>query len=103
MRHGEAEKGIQNWQTKRAEPHPGGAPEAKLRSTAPCREGDSPLTGRVVPESQLFLLSKGGTMTALDMRPLAVTNTDNRIIAKCMVLAITPALELAIDKHQLAS
>ena len=51
-------------------------------------------------EALLFLLSKGGTLTPMDCRPLAVTNTDNRLLAKCMVLVTTPALNAVIGDHQ---
>ena len=51
-------------------------------------------------EALLFLISKGGTLTPMDMRPLAVTNTDNRLLAKCMVLVTTPALNAVIGEHQ---
>ena len=41
----------------------------------------------------LFLLSKKGTLTPVDTRPLSVTNTDNRIIAKIVIIAIVPAVQ----------
>jgi exonuclease III/ribonuclease HI len=40
----------------------------------------------------LYLLPKKDTMLARDTRPISVTNTDNRILAKAIVQAITPAL-----------
>jgi ribonuclease HI len=40
----------------------------------------------------LFLLPKADTMLAADTRPISVTNCDNRILAKVLVAAITPAL-----------
>ena len=61
-------------------------------------QGEPPPEG--FNEALLFLMSKGGTMTALDTRPLAVTNTDNRILAKCMVAALTEGLDAAIGEHQ---
>ena len=40
----------------------------------------------------LFLIPKKGTLLPSDTRPISVTNADNRIIAKAVVGAITPAL-----------
>lgn len=40
----------------------------------------------------LFLISKKGTLLPSDTRPISVTNTDNRIITKAVVAAITPSL-----------
>ena len=49
----------------------------------------------------LFLLPKGGTMLPLDHRPISVTNADNRLIAKALVRAITPAVqEIVCDKQR---
>ena len=65
-----------------------------------CALGRGELPPEGFNEALLFLMSKGGTLTALDTRPLAVTNTDNRILAKCMVAALTDGLDSAIGNHQ---
>ena len=60
--------------------------------------------GRLPPEGYnhglLFLISKKGTLLPSDTRPISVTNCDNRILAKAVVAAITPALLATLHKAQ---
>ena len=48
----------------------------------------------------LHLLPKTGTSLPQDTRPISVTNSDNRILAKAMVLAITPFLQAVLKRSQ---
>ena len=48
----------------------------------------------------LFLIPKTDSGLPLDTRPISVTNSINRLIAKLAVLAITPAVQHLIDKAQ---
>ena len=48
----------------------------------------------------LFLIPKTGTLLPEDTRPISVTNSDNRIIAKAIVAAITPALLVMLHRSQ---
>lgn len=48
----------------------------------------------------LFLIPKKGTLLASDTRPISVTNADNRIMAKAVVAAITPALLSTLHHSQ---
>ena len=48
----------------------------------------------------LFLIPKKGTLLPCDTRPISVTNADNRIIAKAVVAAITPALLATLHASQ---
>ena len=48
----------------------------------------------------LFLLPKKGTHLPSDTRPISVTNSDNRIIAKAVVAAITPYLQDVLEHSQ---
>ena len=48
----------------------------------------------------LFLLSKKGSLTPDDTRPLSVTNCDNRIIAKIVVFSIIPAVQKVLNIAQ---
>ena len=60
--------------------------------------------GRLPPDGfnhgLLFLLPKKGTLLPSDTRPISVTNADNRILAKAVVTAITPALQATLHKAQ---
>ena len=48
----------------------------------------------------LFLIPKKGTLLPSDTRPISVTNADNRILAKAVVSAITPALLATLHPSQ---
>ena len=48
----------------------------------------------------LFLIPKTGSGLAADTRPITVTNADNRIIAKAVVVALTPYLQHVLHKAQ---
>jgi ribonuclease HI len=48
----------------------------------------------------LFLIPKKGTLLPSDTRPISVTNADNRILAKAVVSAITPALLATLHHSQ---
>ena len=48
----------------------------------------------------LFLIPKKGTLLPSDTRPISVTNTDNRIMAKAIVGVITPALLYILHPSQ---
>jgi ribonuclease HI len=48
----------------------------------------------------LYLIPKKDTMLVGDTRPISVTNSDNRILAKAFTEAITPALQLLLDPDQ---
>lgn len=52
---------------------------------------------------RLFLLPKKDTMLAADTRPISVTNTDNRIVAKVVTAAILPALQRKLRACQKGS
>jgi ribonuclease HI len=61
------------------------------------------LEGRPPPgfnHGLLFLLPKKGTHLPADTRPISVTNSDNRLIAKAVVVAITPYLQDVLDHSQ---
>jgi ribonuclease HI/exonuclease III len=48
----------------------------------------------------LFLIPKTDSGLPLDTRPISVTNSINRLVAKLAVQAITPAVQMLIDKAQ---
>ena len=83
-------------------PGPDGIPFAAYRALAAtaapmlhkllCYFAAGGLPGDDFNRGLLYLLPKKDTMLARDTRPISITNTDNRIIAKVMVQAITPAL-----------
>ena len=52
--------------------------------------------------ARLFLIPKSLSTIVDDTRPISVTNTDNRIIAKCMASTLTPTLQDFLDKAQQA-
>ena len=73
------------------------APVLHLVLTAIC-EGVLPPDG--FNHGLLFLIPKNGTLLPSDTRPISVTNTDNRILAKATVAAITPALLFILHPSQ---
>ena len=91
-------------------PGPDGIPFAALRALAnvfaPLAVGViwALAQGALPPEgfnhAILFLLPKKGTHTPADTRPISVTNTDNRIIAAAIVLAISPTIAARLDPAQ---
>ena len=50
--------------------------------------------------ARLFLLPKGGTMMALDHRPISVTNADNRILATGITESLKEVVVDLISKRQ---
>ena len=50
--------------------------------------------------ARLFLIPKNSSILINDTRPISVTNTDNRIIAKCIAHSITPCLQDFLDEAQ---
>ena len=73
------------------------APVLHLVLTAIC-EGVLPPEG--FNHGLLFLIPKKGTLLPSDTRPISVTNTDNRILAKAVIAAITPALLYILHPSQ---
>jgi len=47
-----------------------------------------------------FFIPKKGTKLPADHRPISVNNSNNRLLAKCVVVAITPSLQYSLHQDQ---
>ena len=61
-------------------------------------KGDKPPAG--FNYGNTFFIPKKGTKLPCDHRPISVTNSNNRLLAKCVVVAITPALQHSLHPDQ---
>ena len=50
--------------------------------------------------ARLFIIPKSTSLLISNTRPISVTNAENRIIAKCITIAITPCLQDFLDEAQ---
>jgi ribonuclease HI/exonuclease III len=69
-----------------------------LRITHALARGETPPAG--FNYARLFLIPKNSSLEIASTRPISVTNSDNRIIAKCLTTAITPALQAILHLAQ---
>jgi hypothetical protein len=51
-------------------------------------------------KARLFLIPKTDSLLVQDTRPISVTDAANRIVASCLALAVTPALQAFIEANQ---
>ncbi len=50
--------------------------------------------------ASLFLIPQNSSLNVEDTRPISVTNADNRIIARALTIAITPAVQATLHRNQ---
>jgi hypothetical protein len=50
--------------------------------------------------ASLFLIPKDSSINVEDTRPISVTNSDNRIIARALTISITPAVQATLHQSQ---